>query len=307
MLDLVTPIIGNLKLGEVIKELLTLKKQSPDLFATGSFAGRIVGDVHVENCTVDQASVTSARGISGGFVGFTEGVEKYDGLSGILGGVVKVLSILLNILPGVGLGDLITILLKNDVNLGALIPTGYHNPVITGCSVTLSNGNIGNATQDYNGGFVGIQTGTRIFNSSVSGLASVQANNGAGGFAGLERDAIIKGLLNDAGIKLYDLDVKSRQKNCKVNSSNLAITATASYAGGFNGIMANSISSASTVSALSSVKANKYAGGFAGRATVGYGTTLGTPDEKAPSLIGSVGKLLGEVLISGNETVKTSF
>lgn len=304
LLDLVTPIIGNLKLGEVIKELLTLKKQSPDLFATGSFAGRIVGDVHVENCTVDQASVTSARGISGGFVGFTEGVEKYDGLSGILGGVVKVLSILLNILPGVGLGDLITILLKNDVNLGALIPTGYHNPVITGCSVTLSNGNIGNATQDYNGGFVGIQTGTRIFNSSVSGLASVQANNGAGGFAGLERDAIIKGLLNDAGIKLYDLDVKSRQENCKVNSSNLAITATASYAGGFNGIMANSISSASTVSALSSVKANKYAGGFAGRATVGYGTTLGTPDEKAPSLIGSVGKLLGDVLTSDKENVR---
>ncbi len=118
--------------------------------------------------------------------------------------------------------------------------------MITGCSVTLSNGNIGNATQDYNGGFVGIQTGTRIFNSSVSGLASVQANNGAGGFAGLERDAIIKGLLNNAGVKLYDLDVKSRQENCKVNSSNLAITATASYAGGFNGIMANSISSAST-------------------------------------------------------------
>ncbi len=132
LLDLVTPIIGNLKLGQVIEALLTLKQQSPDLFATGSFAGRIVGDVHVENCTVDQASVTSARGISGGFVGFTEGVEQYDGLSDILEGVVKVLSILLNILPGVGLGDLITILLKNDVNLGALIPTGYHNPVITG-------------------------------------------------------------------------------------------------------------------------------------------------------------------------------
>ena len=304
LLDLLNPIIGNLKLGQVIEALLTLKQQSPDLFATGSFAGRIVGDVHVENCTVDQASVTSARGISGGFVGFTEGVEQYDGLSQTLGGVVKVLSTLLNILPGVGLGDLITILLKNDVNLGALIPTGYHNPVITGCSVTLSNGNIGNATQDYNGGFVGIQTGTRIFNSSVSGLASVQANNGAGGFAGLERDAIIKGLLNDAGVKLYDLDVKSRQENCKVNSSNLAITATASYAGGFNGIMANSISSASTVSALSSVKANKYAGGFAGRATVGYGTTLGTPDEKAPSLIGSVGKLLGDVLTSDKENVR---
>ena len=68
--------------------------------------------------------------------------------------------------------------------------------------------------------------------------------------------------------------------------------------------MANSISSASTVSALSSVKANKYAGGFAGRATVGYGTTLGTRPEKAPSLIGSVGKLLGDVLTSDKENVR---
>ena len=55
------PILGNLKLGDVLRDLLTLKQKSPDLFATGSFAGRIVGDVHIENCTVDQASVTSAK------------------------------------------------------------------------------------------------------------------------------------------------------------------------------------------------------------------------------------------------------
>lgn len=170
------PIIGDLKLGQVIADLLTLKQKSPDLFATGSFAGRIVGDVHIENCTVDQASVTSAKGISGGFVGFTEGVETYEGLSGILEKVVKVLATLLNIIPGVGLGDLITVLLQNDVPLGKLIPTGYHNPVITGCSVTLKTGTIGNAAQDYNGGFVGIQTGTKISNASVSGLTSVQAD-----------------------------------------------------------------------------------------------------------------------------------
>lgn len=229
------PIIGDLKLGDVIRDLLTLKQKSPDLFATGSFAGRIVGDVHVENCTVDKVSVTSARGISGGFVGFTEGVETYDGLSGLLGTVVKVLSTLLNIVPGVGLGDLITVLLQNDVPLGNLIPTGYHNPVIAGCSVTLKNEIIGNATQDYNGGFVGIQTGTRISNSSVSGLTTVQAKNGAGGFAGLERDAIIKGLLNDAGITLYEIDAKSRQEKCAVNGQNLVIETTESYAGGFNG------------------------------------------------------------------------
>ena len=299
------PIIGDLKLGDVIKDLLTLKQKSPDLFATGSFAGRIVGDVHVENCTVDEASVTSAKGISGGFVGFTEGVEKYDGLSGLLGTVVKVLSTLLNIVPGVGLGDLITILLENDVPLGQLIPTGYHNPVIASCSVTLKNGTIGNATQDYNGGFVGIQTGTKISDASVSGLTSVQAKNGAGGFAGLERDAIIKGLLNDAGITLYEIDAKSRQVNCTVRSQSLAIEATESYAGGFNGAMANSISSNSSVNGLSSVKAGKkYAGGFAGRATIGFGTTLGGDDEKKPTLVDSVSKLLEKVLASGSEAEK---
>ena len=298
------PIIGDLKLGDVIRDLLTLKQKSPDLFATGSFAGRIVGDVHIENCTVDQASVASAKGISGGFVGFTEGVETYEGLSGILETVVKVLATLLNIIPGVGLGDLITVLLQNDVPLGNLIPTGYHNPVITGCSVALQTGTIGNATQDYNGGFVGIQTGTTISNASVSGLTSVQAKNGAGGFAGLERDAIIKGLLNDAGITLYEIDAKSRQDHCTVSSQNLKIEAMESYAGGFNGAMANSISNASLVSGLSGVKANKYAGGFAGRATVGFGTTLGGEDEKKPTLIDSVSKLLGQILANGTEEQK---
>ena len=298
------PIIGDLKLGEVIRDLLTLKQKSPDLFATGSFAGRIVGDVHVENCQVSNASVTSARGISGGFVGFTEGVEKYDGLSGLLGTVVKVLSTLLNIVPGVGLGDLITVLLQNDVPLGNLIPTGYHNPVIAGCSVALENGAIGNITQDYNGGFVGIQTGTKISNCSVEGLTSVQAKNGAGGFAGLERDAIIKGLLNDAGITLYEIDAKSGQVNCIVDSQGFTVEAVESYAGGFNGAMANSISTGSVVRGVQSVAANKYAGGFAGRATIGFGTTLGGEDEKKPTLVDSVSKLLEKVLASGSEDKK---
>ena len=298
------PIIGDLNLGDVVRDLLTLKQKSPDLFATGSFAGRIVGDVHVENCVVNNASVASARGISGGFVGFTEGVETYDGLSGLLGTVVKVLSTLLNIVPGVGLGDLITILLQNDIPLGNLIPTGYHNPVITGCSVTLANGTIGNIGQDYNGGFVGIQTGTKISDCFVSGLTSVQAKNGAGGFAGLERDAIIKGLLNDAGITLYEIDAKSRQENCSVTGQNLVIKAEESYAGGFNGAMANSISTNSEVNNLQSVMAKKYAGGFAGRATIGFGTTLGGEDEKKPTLVDSVSKLLEKVLASGSEAEK---
>ena len=68
--------------------------------------------------------------------------------------------------------------------------------------------------------------------------------------------------------------------------------------------MANSISTASTVSVLSRVSANKYAGGFAGRATVGYGTTLGNNNETKPSLIGSVSKLLEKLLTSNDEAVR---
>lgn len=37
ILEGLVPVIGNLKLGDVIKDLLTLKQSSPDMFATGSF------------------------------------------------------------------------------------------------------------------------------------------------------------------------------------------------------------------------------------------------------------------------------
>ena len=68
--------------------------------------------------------------------------------------------------------------------------------------------------------------------------------------------------------------------------------------------MANSISKGSSVKGLSKVKAGKYAGGFAGRATIGFGTTLGGDDEKKPTLVDSVSKLLGKVLASGSEAQK---
>lgn len=300
ILDLLNPILGNLKLGDIVKELLELKKKSPDLFATGSFAGRIVGHAYIDNCKVTNASVTSVKGLSGGFVGYTEGTEQYDGLSGILGTVVKILSNLLNVVPGVGLGDLITILLENDVPLGQLIPSGYYNPKLTNCSVSLSTGEIGNETQDYNGGFVGMQIGTIIENSSVSDLKSVQANSGAGGFAGVQRDAVINGLLNDVGVQLYTLDIRSKQENCTVTGDTIQIKAAESYAGGFNGLMANSISQNSSVNSLSSVTAKKYVGGFAGRATIGYGTAIGGTDQGKATLLNSVSQLLGDLVASGN-------
>lgn len=305
IVDVITgilPIFGDLTLGKLIKDLLTLKQNSPDLFATGSFAGRIVGDVSVEGCIVTNASVTSVRGMTGGFVGYTEGVVKYDGLSGFLSAVVKILSTLLNILPGVGLGDLITILLENDIPLGNLIPVGYYNPVIMNSSVALSKATIGTSQWDYNGGFVGVQTATKIRSCSVANLGQVQAKNGAGGFAGIERDAVIKGLLHDLGVQLYTLDIRSEQTACTVSgTTELTVEAKKSYAGGMNGAMANSLAQNCAVTGIKSVTAGKYAGGFAGRATIGYGTAVGGTEEWNKTLLDAVSELLAKVVASGNE------
>lgn len=305
ILEGLVPVIGNLKLGDVIKDLLTLKQSSPDMFATGSFAGCIVGDVSVENCTVTNASVTNVKGMTGGFVGYTSGEATYI-LGNVTAGVVELLSTLLNILPGVGLGDLITILLKNDVPLGQLLPNGYYKPLIQNSSVSLSEGSIGTTgtgkeTVNYNGGFVGSQTGTDINNCSVTGLNQVVADIGAGGFAGIEKDAQVKGLLSDLGAEIKTFDIRSTQRNCHVDASDLSVTATDSYAGGFNGVMANSSSIESNVSGVKLVKANQYAGGFAGRATLGYGMAVGSNDEQNDTLLQSVSKLLEQLLASGNE------
>ena len=64
-----------LKTGDVIKDLLTLNKSSPDMFDQ---AFRMYcGDVSVENCTVTNASVTNVKGMTGGFVGYTSGEATY--------------------------------------------------------------------------------------------------------------------------------------------------------------------------------------------------------------------------------------
>ena len=65
--------------------------------------------------------------------------------------------------------------------------------------------------------------------------------------------------------------------------------------------MANSSSIESNVSGVKLVKANQYAGGFAGRATLGYGMAVGSNDEQNDTLLQSVSKLLEQLLASGNE------
>ena len=65
------------------------------------------------------------NGYTGGFVGYAAGSTQYDGLSNALD-LVKLLTNILNVIPGLGLGDLIKILLGNAIPLGKLIPTGIY-------------------------------------------------------------------------------------------------------------------------------------------------------------------------------------
>lgn len=318
LLNLVAGIVGGLgnllqlDLAKVLGDLLTLKQNSEDIFATGSFVGAIKGDVRIENCKVTHAQVSSVKGMCGGFVGYSEGVERYDGLSGVLGTVVKALAILLNVIPGVGLGDLITVLLEKGVPLGHLIPVDYHKPVLSNCSVDFAStatapAGVGSAQTDYNGGFIGAQVSTMTENCTVSGIEKVQAQNGAGGFAGIVRDDIIAGALNDLGANLSVIDIQPKQTNCTVEGKQLRVEATPNatgkngdYAGGFNGAMTYGKSENCIVKDLSGVSAANYAGGFAGRATIGYGSTVGQSSIKNGTLLSTVGGLLTDV-VAGND------
>ena len=217
----------NLNLKDTLEALLNARAKDPTIYATGAFAGRMVGDVVVEKCDVTGiVSVTNINDRTGGFVGYTEGVTQYEGLSQALGVTVKALSALLNVIPGLGLGDLITILLKNALPVGSLIPTGYKNVNIKNCHVENLAGTIGAADKDYAGGFVGQQVGTRIFDCSVKNSSySVTAKEYGGGFAGISRDAEIRGLLSDVGVELIRvMQPQSILLNCNLTGCNVTVS-----------------------------------------------------------------------------------
>lgn len=333
ILNLILP-NTNIHLTTMLVELLTLHSKRPDTFATGSFAGRVVGDVNIKNCETVNATVKNVMDISGGFVGYTEGAEKYEGLSKILGGTVKVLAKLLNILPGVGIGDLITLLLGKNIPLGNLIPVGYYKPKIDNCHVTLGDGNnmvndgnnIGSKDTSYNGGFVGIQIGSDIYNSTVNKLHSVVGGICVGGFAGIEREAVIRGVLENLGIKIESINSTSKQIGCSVKGDGIVVNAlkknkepvmensnnnsdekkqpNGDYAGGFNGGMFNSTSENCNITGLSSVMAEgSYVGGFAGRATTGFGITLGKDINGKSTLIQNVSSLIDGIIKGKNDTI----
>ena len=299
-------IFGDVNLEGLLTGLLDIRKTAPDTFATGGFAGRIIGDVEVSGCHVEGLTISNVKDMTGGFVGNVEGLTEYDGLSEALGGTVDLLTGLLNIIPGLGLGDLVTFLLGEDglLSAGELIPTKYIPAKIIDCTVSVQK--VENENGKYVGGFAGIQTGSTITGCSVNGLESVIAKKYAGGFSGVTKDAVIKGLLQNLDLELADLNPVSVTKDCQVTGAagedgkGLSVESKERYAGGFTGMAGNSNLSGSSVSGLSSVSAaENYAGGFAGRATLGSGIIMAGEEEgdlTDNGLLGTVTNLLEGVL-----------
>ena len=293
-------------LRKTLTDVLDARKKDPTALATGAFAGRIIGNTVVSNCELaGNVSVTSPNNYTAGFVGYIEGKTQYDGLSKALGGVATLLANILNVIPGLGLGDLITILLGGAIDVSKLIPTAYINAKIVNCRVEGLNSTIGTESKDFAGGFAGMQAGAIIENCTVTNSSlNVVGKNFVGGFVGLSRDSTIKGVLKDLGVvvnNLPNMKPESLLLNCRLDNTSIKVNG-ASYAGGFAGGLANSSAvncSATAGESLAVHATGMNAGGFAGIATLGWAANLGKTDSKDSDLLGSVVSLV-EGLLSQN-------
>ena len=289
-------------LKKTLGDVLDARKKDPTALATGAISGRVEGQVELSNLEVNNAVVKNVNNNTGGFVGYIVGKTQYDGLSNALGGLVKLLTNILNVIPGLGLGDLITILLGNAIPLEKLIPTDYINAKIMNCTV---NGlSISTATdKEYAGGFIGQQKGTIVENCSISNSDyTINGKSFAGGFVGIARDDAIEGTLSgalDIETKLPKMNPESLLLNCSLNNARMIVSGE-SYVGGFAGGFANSTAVNCAVEAKNelTVKASgNHAGGFAGVAALGWAADIGKGDTK-DNLLGGVVDLVVKLLSS---------
>lgn len=288
----------------ILKLLLGSSEDSSN-YATGILAGRVVGEVSISGIEVVNSSVINAsRGYTGGLIGYSTGTTQYSGLSEALGWLIDFLTAVLNLIPGLGLGDLISGLLGSgglDINLGKLIPVGYKAPVISDCHVVNLNGGgktVGNLNSDFAGGFAGALIGTVVSGSTVEGNAfTVKAKNYAGGFAGVIRNGQVEGTLDldkIADLRLWDYTPQSLVYDSALRTAGVTVQTGANYAGGFAGglaqaYMVNSVIDASGVISVQSDEDS--AGGFAGVASIGWQMDLGKGDNPG----GGLGSLLGQI------------
>lgn len=264
-------------IGTLLKPLLgnlSGLKPDPQSLATGGFAGVVKGNIQIENCHVENLhGVSNANDRTGGFAGYISGMTHYDLLSQGLGTLVKTLTDILNLIPLLGVGDLLTVLLKGGlISVDKLIPVGYVNPSIQNCSVS---GDTSVTGQKSTGGFAGEAIGAVMKNCSVGGTTTVSGNDCSGGFVGRSANAVVAGALSSLGIEVMgNFPVNTVMLNCRIDGAvNVSAQGTPSkesgYAGGFIGEMRNSYAVDCSISSLGTVSGKDYTGGFAGIATLG--------------------------------------
>ncbi len=289
----------------VVLGILGLKsgvERDPKSLATGALAGVVRGNVKIENCKVTGlAGVENANDWTGGLVGYASGITKYEALTGALSDVVNALSTLLNYIPVLGLGDLVTVLLNGGVlKVGNLIPVGYTNAVLTGCTVEYQSG-AGVSGQKYSGGLIGETKGVVLTDCAVTtaGNNQVLGTDYAGGFIGKASNQVISGLLQNLGVDvLGNFPVNTAVFNSRIDGAgtiDVSASSTADesgYAGGFIGSMSNSYAVDCKVTCLGNVSGHEYVGGFTGKADMG---NLADIDENK-GLLGLVKNLLSTIL-----------
>ena len=267
-------------IGGVLKLLLgnlSGLKPDPQSLATGGFAGVVKGNIQIENCNVENLhGVSNANDRTGGFAGYVSGMTQYDLISNGLGGLVTTLTKILNLIPLLGAGDLLTLLLNGGLlSVKNLIPVGYVNPSIQNCSVS---GGTSVTGQKSTGGFAGEAIGAVMKNCSVGGSTTVSGNDCSGGFVGRSANAVVAGALSNLGIELMgNFPVNTVMLNCRIDGAvNVSAQGPKSkpskesgYAGGFIGEMRNSYAVDCSISSLGTVSGKDYTGGFAGIATLG--------------------------------------
>ena len=289
-------------LGKTLGDVLNARKKDPTALATGAIAGRVEGQVEFSGIEVIDATVRNVNNNTGGFVGYTVGVTQYDGLSKALGKIVELLTNILNVIPGLGLGDLITILLGNAIPLEKLIPTGYINAKFVNCGI--NNLSLTTASdKKYAGGFVGQQVGSIFENCSITGSSyTVNGVNYVGGFAGIARDGVIEGTLSgalDIQTKLPKMNTESLLLNCTLENATISVNG-GNYVGGFAGAFANTSAvncTLTTTEPLTVHATGSNVGGFAGIATLGWAANLGKSDTK-DNLLGGLVDLVVKLLSS---------
>ena len=317
VLDLILKLFKIESLGALSEMLLNGMDANPSVFAAGSFAGSVSGEVEIVNCSVENAKVSNLADRTGGFIGDIQGKTLYK--LQVAGELIDLLVEILNGLPFLGLGNVVDVLLNGGIlDLSQLIPAGYVAPVIQDCTLTnVNQKTLGSDATSFNGGFAGRIEGGILQNITMTQDTNltVLGNKFTGGFAGSIANTEVKGLLNTLEIDIMDAIFSQSVITGATVSGNGTISvrasagseedSAASYTGGFTGYVASSYVVDSGIKNLGTVSSSgDYVGGFAGYTSPGASVTLGeeyTGEEKV-TLLDDVLSLLKRVL--GGENAK---